>query len=357
MRVLELEEQLRCFLPLYTPYFCEPLEVVEYTATTTEATVETATPHLLEVGEPVTLNGVEFINPVVSATQVNGVATIEVQYPSNYTYPYSNTITLEGATESEYNGTFDIIDTPTRKYFRITVPVATPATATGDIQMIEYNSAVYNNMFAVTEVVSPTVFKIAVNGNPFTTTTGTCYPYIATRIAGVISIERGIESYTKQENDDFWLFIAANNATASTSLAINTDFVQEYTTGDFYRSTVEEAFSIYVVTPTVDSINPAEIQDYCRNELKLALIKSLVGFHPADLYYNGYQGVYYQSDEQYEYNTAYYIHKYNFGCTVDITLQDIFVPRSYAFNRVNLNYVKETDTTQSIANDYVDLTT
>ena len=358
MKIREIEEQLRTYLPMFVDYFSTWNPITSYTSVTNTTTIVGTTIHNLIVGDVVSFKDVLFPNPITSLTQVDGVGTLITTYPTDITHPYKETVTISGATETSYNGTFDIVSVINRSTITFTIDSGAPVTATGSPILTESGLARYNNLFNVVSVPTATSFTFTNVSEDFVSTgTPTFNIYKDNRIAGDITPERATASYSKQDDGDFWMFIVSEDSVASDSRAVNSDFVQEYVSGDFYRNLTQEKFALYVYVPAIAVITPVDAQDICRNELKMALIKTLAGFFPAKLFYNDYQGTYYISDEFHDYTTSYYVHKFTFAAQVTVALEDIFIPRSYAINDIHIDYVKESDTTNIIASDYIQLKT
>jgi hypothetical protein len=343
MKIREIEYQLRTYLPLYTDYFVDWLSVSSYSVNALEATIETATAHNLNVGEILNIRNVIFPNPITSLTQSAGIGTAILQENTDFTYPNTKKITISGANEAEYNGTFNILSIPDRKKIIFEIPFTAPASATGSPVSEESNLIRYNGLFSISSVLTPTRFVVDVSGPDFTALAGVEYFNMKdVRIAGDISAERMLDSYTKQPIDKWWMYIISSGSNVSKSKNITTDFDASHSSGDYYRQQTQEAFGVYVVIPTKNVITPVDAQDICTNELKSGLINSICGYFPVTLFTNSYEGIFYQADGIHTYNTAYYVHEYQFSTTVTIAGPDIFVPGSIAVNQIEFNHIDET---------------
>jgi len=340
MRIREIEYQLRTYIPLHTDKFVSWSSVVSYSVSTNIATIQTTLSHGLSVGDIVHLRDVIFPNPITSLTQSQGVGTAILQHDTDFTFPNSETITISGANEADYNGTFNIISIPDRQTINFDIPFTAPVTATGSPVSEEVNLLRYNGLFQVVSIPTATTFTIAVDGPNFIALSGVEFYNIAdVRIVGEISEERMLNSYTNQDIDVWWMFIVASTSNVSKNKDIATDFDFSYSQGDYIRQQVQESFTLYVVVPSQDTITTVDDQDICRNELKLSIINSIVGFFPLKLYRNSYEGVYYESDSISTYNTSYYIHAYNFSTTVNLASPDTFVPNSIAIKTIEFNHI------------------
>ena len=358
MRLVEVEQHLRQFLPLELNYFNTWTDVT-YSASGTVATITTVADHGLEVGDEVTIKDVVFGNPL-TITQSNGTASATSTYQNDLTYPYNETVTISGANESGYNGTHDIVEIYNRREFDFTVDDATASPATGSPVLHEYNIMRYNGLFTVAAVPTTKTFTVTVRDIADFTTTAKISPMADVRIGVDISEERALDSYTKQSTNDFWLFVIPNQTLVSKDKNVATDFVYGVDKGIEIHQQLNEQFNILVFGNSSEKVTPAELLDICRIDVRNALIKCLVGYYPSTELNTEKRGIHYEGDNPYTYHGAYYVHQYAFGMSFDLNMQDTFVPQSAALEYIQVDYTgthpDTIDTDNPIATDIIDYT-
>lgn len=346
MRIREVETQLRTYLPLYNDYFITWQNTTSYIVSSDVATIEASIAHNLSVGDVVHIRNVVFPNPITSLTQSLGIGTAILQNNTDLTfppYPNQETITISGANEAVYNDTFAVTSVPDRKTINFQIDFTAASPATGSPVLEEAELVRYNGLFTVQSTPTATSFTVNVSGGvDFTAPAGVqFYNYEDVRIAGEITEERMLNAYTKQSIGSWWMFIISGAANVSKNKEIATDFDSSYDRGSYYRQQTQESVNIYVIAPTQNTITAVDAQDLARNDIKKDIMLSLGGFFPQKLFYNGYEGLFYETDAIVAYSKSYYIHSYTFSTTVNIASPDTFVSRSSAIKTIEFNHIDE----------------
>ncbi len=353
MKARDIERHLRINVPLYSDRFHSWIDVNTYTVASNVATITTTVAHGLSVDDEININGVVFKNPLNDiVNQKDGTALASTTYPDDLTFTPDNptitnqktTITIEGADNVEFNGTFNLTSVLDRRNFYFEFPVGAPLHANGSPILLEDNLVSLNGIFTVVSTPNVNTFTLAVEKEDFTAPAGAkFYSLGRVRIAADVSAQRAQEAYSRQPNGEYWMFIIPDDTTVSRDRRVASDFTYRHEAGAYYRQETEEPLFIHVYIPAVDDYTPVDGMDEARNELKVAILKSIMAFFPDNLFFNGYTGIFYSGDGTVSYNNALYIHQYNFASTVEIVAEDAYIPNSTAIHTIDGTLTIELD--------------
>lgn len=327
-------QQLQGTLPFYTDYFSEKvLTVSSLSISGFTATAVTSTAHGLTTGERVAIKEAKTVLAISSLTftandgigATGGTVTVTTTTDHNFTENFDQTITIAGATESDYNGTFDVVNVPNRRTVTYTIDTNPTSPATGT-PVVQYQYAVnaggYNGLYEVT-VVDSTTFTYTVTQPGLTAdAVGTIKALNGTRISGAVSQDKAIGAYTSQNLDDLWGFVILGDTVTSKDRRISTDAQNTYGAGDAYRSRVIIPFSLFVITPSTNDIAGRRVRDLME-DIKVPLFKSLLRsrlttvLSEEDVYATTYTGDFFVG-----YADAYYMHEFQFETVADVVEQD-----------------------------------
>lgn len=331
MKSEEVVALLQSKLPLFTDRFSDVKSVTTLTNPSgNEALATTALSHGLAVGNITLVSGAESNINITSLTRTGIVGTVVSSTDHDLTNGLK-TLTIAGATESEFNGTFNIINVDNRKTIRFTMIDSGATTATGTPVLVNAESAFrgYNGLQTVTTVPSSTTFTYDLTGSGLGDATGTITISDSIRISAGGSLERLIDAYTKQPEKVNWMFVVLGDVTASKSRNIENDGIDSLTRGqqgDRFRQQIIQPVTLYIFIPTANSLTSRQARDDAE-ELFPLICKSIL-FHNFDsglsspgsgtLIFtgHGFQG----------YNSAFYIHEYSFEQTSDLTFDDTVGP-------------------------------
>lgn len=334
---------MRQNLPLATDLFSETVGVVSITRSGTTVTVITSAVHGKSTGEVVTIQGALIPNPLTSLTRVDSLVTGVTGTPHDLTKGYQLNITIEGATESEYNGMPLLVDVPDRNTFTYNV-TGTPSTpATGSPTLLEDRIDGYNGVFTVT-VIDPTTFTYEITGTPASPAAGTPIVHTGLRISTAITIERALEAYTKQSQLGYWAFVILDDNDVSRDRSIENDATTILVAVNARRVRQIENFSIYVAIPTTASIVAGDERDAADNVM-VALFKSILGAKiPSNLSSERAYAISSVGDGLFGYEKAFYVHRFTFQTVRDILGGDM-VPDTpnRAFRDIGLETVNTFD--------------
>lgn len=327
-------QQLQGTLPFYTDYFSEKvLTVSSLSVSGGTATAVTSTAHGLTTGERVAIKEAKTVIGIDSLTftantgigATGGVVTVVTTTNHDFTKGFGQSITIAGATEADYNGTFSVVDVPNVRTvtYAITTNPTSPATGTPVVQyQYKIDAGGYNGLYTVT-VTDTTTFTYPVTQTGLSgTATGTIKALNGLRVSGAVSQDRAIGAYTSQGLDDLWGFVILGDTVTSKDRRISSDAQHTYGPGDVFRSRVIIPFSLLVITPSTNDIAGRRVRDLME-DIKVPLFKSLLRarlttvLSESEVYATTYSGDFFIG-----YADAYYIHQFQFETVIDIVASD-----------------------------------
>lgn len=284
MRLSDLVIHARKKLPLYTDYFSEKIKVSNIVVEGNEATMTTEAPHHLEAGATFTIQGAKTKNRIVSLTQKHGLGRIVTEYDHQVTKNTplrvgdSTHITIYGANEEIYNGTFLIMDIPNCNVIEFSIDANAPLTATGNPYLLEERYGSINGAQKVTELTNKNTVKFLLNAgveNP--DANGDIYIRSGIRISGEFSIEHALESYEANGTNELWGFCILDGANVSKSRLNKTDAISTAQLGTDLRAELVQDFNFFVIIPTTSDYCWIDFVDLAQ-ELRKPILKT---FHRA----------------------------------------------------------------------------
>lgn len=355
MLTSDIVKQLQENLPRLTGLFSDQVTLSSLTSTGLLATATTATPHGFSTSNNVFIKDAVNPIPVISLTQVGNIATAVTSLDHDLTENFQETIMVDGADQPEYNGTFTLLTVPNRRTFTYQISGDPASPATGTIFYLEESIFDYNGQKSIT-VTSPTEFTYPLTRPLGSPAQGTIIASSNRRIAGAIDLDRAIDSYTKQAPNKLWLFVVLGDVTANKDRHIQSDATASMATGTIFRQRLIETVDLYIVAPGTLSESGRPFRDLME-QISIFIYKSLLGkkfdsplsekvWSQLVLTGHGFQ----------EYVKSYYIHRFAFERTVDITFDDtIGVPNTVALRDILLEFKDPNDTDKTILTAEIDL--
>lgn len=327
MKASDIVLTLKANLGRFTDHFSDVITVDSITQTGGVATVVTSGPHDLQTGAVVMITGALTPNPITSLSQVDGTATGVTAFPHDLTTNFQEEVTIQGAAEPEYNGTFDFIREPNRNTLEFKIDPSAPAVATGAPELLEDRATGYNGLFEIS-VVNATTFTYPVDagiGSPAGQQPGApTIVHAGSRIAAAANFDRAIRAYTAPDSqDDLWMFVVLGPQGASKARESQKDTVADTPrTGDprqFYISVLH----ILVFVPERNEVSGAEARDLM-HDIFPAITRSIAGLK----FDNGLpseevDGLVYVDDDQFDTDAvSAYVHRFTFEETAWISRCD-----------------------------------
>lgn len=346
MRISDVVKQIRAVLPTYTDLFGDIVTINSISAFGGTATITTSSAHGLSTGQAVTIVGVETRTPISAFVQdgLNFTFTTSADHDLTFDWPEHNKIELGGFTDSSWNASFTLTSSDNRRNFKVQSANTAPV-LNGNEYLLEDNRVDgLNGVYSIT-VTGMTTFTV--NGDfldgTYTPINGKVFS--APRVASVINIDRALDEYTKQNLNDFWIFVEPLNVDVSKDRNTFSDATVTIAGGNDIRTRMIDGFTVYIVAPTTDQIAAETALDICRHDLLLPMMRTLYGLalptgvsNPADFKttLNGH-GVS-------AYERAFLVYNYEFQVIIDLTEDDMVLPsQTRAFRNI--------DYTENIGND------
>lgn len=335
MKAADVVKALRFNLPFYTDLFTDNIAVTSITSFELLATVVTSAPHGLLTNSYAHISGALVPNSIISLTQVDGVALAETAVNHDLTKGYQQNVEIIGTTETEYNGTHELLSVPDRTHFTFVVDSGAPSPATGSPLLLEdLKRFTYNGWHKITKI-NDTTFTYPLEKAIGSPAYGNISLQIKPRITGELDLDRAKNSYTEQSFNKLWAYVVLDNIVANKDRSEETDAT--YTAGNHtaYRQLIIQNFHVYVFVPATSSTSGAFARDQ-QDDILIALNKALLrlkfeqpGFEEP---YVG--AVFIGSDFGIDSN-SFYIHDFIYETTGNLVYEDtIDEDKSVAFRDV-----------------------
>ncbi len=324
MRASDIISQLAVVLPKLVDDFTTNLDVTSLTRTGTTVTVTTGVDHGLSINKLVNIVGAKTPIVIEAIYRVGIVGTLTTVTDHDMTQGVLTEVEIEGATESELNGTFTIISIPNRTTIKYQIDDSGAIAATGTPLLINGSNVFksYNGLQQVTAVPTTTTFTYDISDSTlFTPASGTIVAKKQPRISSSVTVERSIDGYTKQLPDNAWLFVVMGDGLAQKNRRIDVDSTDNLQRANFFNQRITQTFSLYLFLPASNEIAGRAARD--RAEELLQPICQSILFKKVDSLLSGDDNpVQFNEHGFQDYNTAFYIHRYTFESTLQMSFED-----------------------------------
>lgn len=338
MKSQEIIVQLQSVLPQITTLFNNSLVITSITSSGLVATVTTENPHNLKNGKAVAISGSSSPVVIASIDRVGTIVTVVTSTNHDITEGFNPTITISGANEAEFNGEFDLKTASNRKTFTFEVTDSGPVSGTGTMILEDPPEPVgFNGLFVVVSVPSSVTFTYALPIALSEVAIGTILLHSSIRVTGAVGIERAVQMYTKQEENDLWAFVVLDDALVSKDRTSKNDGISSAGAGGDRRQQLVQNASVFVFAKVSQELSGRETRDLMVDVRKF-LLKALVGVKfDSDLTVNEGLGLTYAGDGIESYSGAVYVHRFDFQLLTSITNDDTADPDlNVAFRDINL---------------------
>lgn len=307
---------LQKYLPAVSSRFSTSLAG---TATALGSTVTVSSiGHGLLVNDQFVVTAGVFSNLLVSVVD-NGDDTVrfetdqehDLTEPQQFADPTQLTLSGFG---NVWDGAHDIVAVPNRKFFEIAFPTGEtvpPVLGTGLLD--EPRSAGILGDQTVATVPNVDTFTFVVTDVP-SLPTGVIQGFGAVsllRIFGAADFERAKDFYNKQTDGDYALFVIMTDVVVSKDRNTSNDAIGAFAAQNFQKQTNLNNFSTVVFIPTKDDIAGNAAQQAAYDEIYKALLRVLYGFQFEDADTALTYVTVSAGHGAGEYNTAYYVHVYD----------------------------------------------
>lgn len=349
MKTEDIIKQLRAVIPTISDSFTDSVSIASLTRSGSTVTGTTFSNHGLETGNFVCVDGAFEGNVITSLTRSGTTATATTTVDHDLTeigesqviiYPF-NQPTVSGATETDYNGTFNVLSADNRRTFTYTVSGDPSTPATGTPVLLQDTG--YDGRHQITATGKKT-FTYEIATTPTSPAQGTMVAKKEARITGAVSLQRAIDGYTKQDGGDLYAFVVVGDVDISKDRSIVNDATSTMSAQNEWRQRLMEPFSVYLFVPATSSISARPARDTAE-DVRALFYKSLLGVKfPTTLADDVWSLVTATGDRMVgESSTkAVYVHEFRFERVVDATYADTSLPdNNTAFRDFDLDSVIE----------------
>lgn len=342
LKAQDVITQLYTELPKHTDLFSNTIAITSLTQISGTATVTTAIAHGLTTGDAPTIVGAETDAPIITLTRTTTTLFVETSIDHDLTFnPKIDTeqfIEIEGAAESEFNGTFKLTRVTNRRNFELLTVDSGATVATGSPVAIDIVKFGYNGLISVT-VTGATTFTYIVNSTVPSPAGGVPVLHAGIRVTGVVTAERIISLYTEQPPTDFWAFVVLNDVVASKDRNVSNDAVTAQVGSTFRNQKLIQNFSVFVVAPA-DTELAARLARDTMEDVAVFLYSSLLGVQFSSGFHANKKWLVTALGHSFQfYNTAFYIHEFAFEMLAQILFEDsVGRPFDVAFRDMDITF-------------------
>lgn len=315
-------------LPKYSSLFTNNINITSLTRSGTTVTGTTSDPHGLSVGAGINITGASAPIGVSSLTRLGPLGTAITDADHDFTLGLATpTIDIIGANESEFNGSFIIVGVPNRRTVTFQIDDSGATTATGTTLSTNGSSALkqYNGLYGITSIPSASTFTYEVNNSDMMSPAvgDSIQGRVSARISAVVNVDRLIDAYTKNPANELWLFVSLGTVSASKNRNILSDAVDNTQRQQYFKQQILQNVTLYLVIPTaVEQIVGRQARDLSEDLFRPICQSILFHKFPTGLYCDANNPLQFVSHDFTAYNTAYYIHEYNFQQVADLLFED-----------------------------------
>jgi hypothetical protein len=325
MKGADIVNRLKEVLPSYTDDFSDIVSISSLSRSGTTITAVTSSAHGLVTGNYVTIRGAKKPINLVTITRDGEIVTATTAFqtdhglsdPSLYSPAEAKklTVTITDTDSEDYNGTFALETVPTKDTFtyKITTTPETPAKIAGNLLLDDFDG--YNGYKQITVINSTTFTYATTNTSLGSPAQGTIEMSNASRIAWAATANRADQFYSESGTgkvDQNWMFVVMGASIVYKDDTVASDLSSAQDTNQLYFYETQNEFSIYIFLPAQDGTLGALASDQAK-DTERPLLKSIVNFgFDSELTEECYQGTTYVGNETEDYNTAYYVHRFDF---------------------------------------------
>lgn len=318
---------LKTYLPMFTSAFTETLIGALAVMGASNLLTVTSTDHGKAAGQYVVITNGLTHNPLASAVLDNGAVRFTTGFQHDLTAPKNiddpDSLIL-GGFGSVWDGQHKIVDIPNRFDFVLDLPPGETLAPTldGDQYLVD---SIPLGAFPIETVIDPDTFTIDLSiwpeqpqGNIFDLEIISGF-----RIAAAANFDRAKAAYSKQATGEPYLFVIMTDTDVSKDRHTMNDAVAGLTAQDERLLRLLQSFSTTVFIPTTEDITGTSAQDFAYGTLVEALMASLFCSAIESDSIIRYLTVPVGNGPG-EYNSAYYVHVYDWQLPLVINYSDGF---------------------------------
>lgn len=285
MKAQDIVDTLSASIPLYTDGFSNSIGITSITVAGTTATVTTDAAHGLVEDQSVAVLGAEAPVQIDAGTFLRTVssATFETLQDHDLTLgprdiaAGGKTVTLSGATEAEFNGTFQLVKVVNRRKLIIAVADSGPTTISGAPIVENANGNVFNGLVPATNLAATTFDYELPVAYPLDAVVDNASAQISIRILSVLSIEQYLtDDYTAKSLNDHTLVVQLGDVTQSKKRNEETD-ASDSSTGEYsFVPILIQPFAVYIIMNVTQDLTASQARDMVEEEFIPAVFRSVL---------------------------------------------------------------------------------
>jgi len=340
MKAADIINRLKQVVPRHTSLFCDELAVSSLSFSAGVVTCVCSAKHGLTAGYECFISGALTPITINSIVRVGNLATAITNSNHDLTSGFQPSVSLTGADQIEYNGEHDLIDVPNRRTFVFEVAGNPITPATGTIKTIEDIKAGYNGLHVVANVINDYSFTYVITSTPESPALGTIKMRKGLAIVGDVTLDRFLQSYTKQLLNKFWMVVVMGGSTASKDRFTLSDATSSSTAATVEaRIRIVDPFSIYVIVPSSDVLTARDIRDGMENIFAILNKSILFQTFPTGSASETNMCVTFSRHDMEVYDIARYIHRFDYEFVYDLVRDDgADNDDSVAFRDIDLHF-------------------
>lgn len=350
MKAQQVIQQLQAVLPEVTDLFTVNISITSLTYSGGTVTAVTATAHGRTTGDKVNIVGATNPIAIASLTRSGTVGTAVTASDHDLTLSDSDIrrgdkmVDLSGASEIEFNGSFLLLSVRNRREFTFQMVDSGPTTATGSPTLDNGSQLPGFNGRQTITVSDATTFTYPVSQVLAATAGGTPVVKTEARISGAADIDRANAAYSKQGIDELWAFVVLGDVIASKNRDVGSDLTDTAGRNSAWRQRLAQPVTVYAFIPTTSDLSGRTARDQAE-DISVPLFKSLLGVKFPTGYTADEYVLTFVNHGTTDYNTAYYVHEYNFELAADIVFEDtVGYDFDTAFREIDLSITTDQGT-------------
>lgn len=281
MKAQDIVNLLSKTIPKYTAAFSNSVNIDSIIPSGSTATVTTAVAHNMTDGQNIAILGADAPVQIASLSRVTTFATIETVQDHDLTLSERDkinggkTVTLSGATESEFNGTFSLLEVTNRRKIIIAVADSGATSISGSPLIDDANGGIFNGLFAIFNVTSIT-FDYTLPVTYTLPAAGSAVAQASIRVGMVLDINQYLtDSYTASPVGEDHLIVQLGDVTRSKNKNETSDASDSSVSEYSYTPTFIQTFAVYIIQNMTNTLGGAEARDLVESVYIPALFKAL----------------------------------------------------------------------------------
>ena len=369
MKAQDIVDELARYVPLFTDGFTNSLPVLSAVVSGDVCRLTTQGNHDLVEGQQVAISGITAPVQIDAANflRTGSTATLPTIQEHDLTLSERDKaaggkqITISGANEGEFTGSFLLIGVPDRNTLLIAVDDSGPTTISGAPLVDDANGAVFNGFVAASNVNSNSFEYTLPKEYPLNGVASAGVVQISIRVLSVLDIEQYIvDVHTRKEPTEATLVVELGDVSQSKNRNEQTDAADSSSGQYAYTPTLIQPFAVYIVQNATESLTGAELRDLCESEYIPAIFRAVLrAKFETGFSYSAFRatftghGVFAYSDNNGK-NKALYAHQVNFEQLAQLSSVDARGPDETVAMR-DVCYTLTTDAGEGVLTANVNL--